>query len=191
MSDQVLFWAEGGGERRDTTRAARRIVALVVRAQGGDRRAFERLWGEHRRVVHAILLSRVPGRDAEDLLQDVAVAAWEGMSGLRDAASFRGWLSEIARNVGRRHVQRSARHGEIADVDEVEPAAPQSSPLDVLEADEILATLRTLPTCYREPLVLRLVLGLSGPEIAEQLGMTKGSVRVNLHRGMSLLRGRL
>ena len=72
MSDQVLWWAEDGGARddaqRQATRAERRILDLVTRAQGGDRRAFERLWSGHRRVAHAILLTRVPGRDAEDLL---------------------------------------------------------------------------------------------------------------------------
>jgi RNA polymerase sigma-70 factor (ECF subfamily) len=48
-----------------------------------------------------------------------------------------------------------------------------------------------LPECYREPLMLRLLLEMSGPEIAEQTGMTEGSVRVNLCRGLKLLRQRL
>jgi RNA polymerase sigma-70 factor (ECF subfamily) len=48
-----------------------------------------------------------------------------------------------------------------------------------------------LPEAYRETLILRLVEGLTGPEIAEQTGLSAGSVRVNLHRGMKLLRERL
>ena len=60
-----------------------------------------------------------------------------------------------------------------------------------VEADEILEHIRSLPDCYREPLVLRLVLRMTGPEISERTGMTQGSVRVNLHRGMQLLRRRL
>jgi RNA polymerase sigma-70 factor (ECF subfamily) len=43
----------------------------------------------------------------------------------------------------------------------------------------------------REPLVLRLVEGMTGPEIAAQVGLEPGSVRVNLHRGMKLLREKL
>jgi RNA polymerase sigma-70 factor (ECF subfamily) len=55
----------------------------------------------------------------------------------------------------------------------------------------VLATIRTLPEAYREPLLLRLVEGMSGSEIAERTGLTHGSVRVNLHRGMTLLRQKL
>lgn len=47
------------------------------------------------------------------------------------------------------------------------------------------------PEAYRETLLLRLVEGLTGPEIAERTGLTAGSVRVNLHRGMALLRAAL
>src|SRR5262249_61327559 len=59
------------------------------------------------------------------------------------------------------------------------------------EAREALEAIRALPDAYREPLLMRLVEGMSGAEIAERTGLTPGSVRVNLHRGMQLLRERL
>ncbi|HLJ75151.1 MAG TPA: sigma-70 region 4 domain-containing protein, partial [Thermoanaerobaculia bacterium] len=59
---------------------------------------------------------------------------------------------------------------------------------DAAEAANVLAAIRGLPEAYREPLVLRLVEGMSGAEIADRTGLTDGSVRVNLHRGMQLLR---
>ena len=52
----------------------------------------------------------------------------------------------------------------------------------------LLKALRDLPDAYREPLILRFVEGMSGPEIAAHTGLTHGSVRVNLHRGMQMLR---
>ena len=55
----------------------------------------------------------------------------------------------------------------------------------------MLAPIRRLPEAYREPLLLRLVEGRTGPEIARATGLTHGSVRVNLHRGMQLLRAEL
>ena len=58
-------------------------------------------------------------------------------------------------------------------------------------AREALAVIASLPETYRETLLLRFVGGLSGPEIAERTGLTHGSVRVNLHRGVALLRERL
>ena len=59
------------------------------------------------------------------------------------------------------------------------------------EALEVMDTIRAMPDAYRETLVLRLVEGLTGPEIAEQTGLTADSVRVNLHRGMKMLREKL
>ena len=60
-----------------------------------------------------------------------------------------------------------------------------------VEAAAALRALRELPDTYRETMIMRLVEGLSGPEIAERTGMTPESVRVHLHRGMKLLRERL
>jgi len=55
----------------------------------------------------------------------------------------------------------------------------------------VLRTIRSLPEAYRETLILRLVEGMTGPEIAARTGLTPGSVRVNLHRGMKQLREKL
>ena len=55
----------------------------------------------------------------------------------------------------------------------------------------MLETIRQLPDAYRETLILRLVEGMTGPEIAVRTGLTAASVRVNLHRGMKLLREKL
>src|SRR5512147_1917649 len=69
---------------------------------------------------------------------------------------------------------------------EVSIEAPRSA-----EVAQVLAALRALPEAYQETLILRLVEGMTGPEIAEQTGLSPGSVRVNLHRGMKLLREKL
>jgi RNA polymerase sigma-70 factor, ECF subfamily len=59
------------------------------------------------------------------------------------------------------------------------------------EAAEILESVRSLPEAYRETLILRLVEGMTGPEIAAKTGLSHGSVRVNLNRGMQQLREKL
>ncbi|HEX6323359.1 MAG TPA: sigma factor-like helix-turn-helix DNA-binding protein, partial [Vicinamibacterales bacterium] len=59
------------------------------------------------------------------------------------------------------------------------------------EAAAAVAAIQDLPEAYRETLALRLVEGLSGPEIAAATGLRPDSVRVNLHRGFKLLRERL
>ena len=71
---------------------------LIAAAAGGDRSAFGELYVRYARMVHGILLARVPPGDAEDLVQDVFLAALRQLRGLRTAAAFRGWLAAIARN---------------------------------------------------------------------------------------------
>src|SRR5258707_15029090 len=71
---------------------------LIRAAAEGDRGAFGQLYVRYARMVHGILLSRVPAGDAEDLVQDVFISAMRQLRGLRTAAAFRGWLAAIARN---------------------------------------------------------------------------------------------
>ena len=70
-------------------------------------------------------------------------------------------------------------------------ASRDASPHIQAEAAQVLRVIQTLPEAYRETLVLRLVQGLTGPEIAELTGLTADSARVNLHRGFKLLRDAL
>jgi RNA polymerase sigma-70 factor, ECF subfamily len=158
---------------------------LAAAARAGDRAAFAVLHDRYGRMVHAILLARTPFGAADDLVQDVFLAALERIGELRQVEAFGGWLAQIARNRAVDYL-RARRHDEL-------PAAEDSvaNGHAAAEAHEALAAIRALPDAYRETLLMRLVEGLSGPEIAERTGLTPGSVRVNLHRGMQLLRERL
>src|SRR5215470_19722978 len=77
---------------------AREDDKLIRAAADGDRGAFGELYVRYARMVHAILLARVPPGEAEDLVQDVFLSAMRQLRGLRTAAAFRGWLGAIARN---------------------------------------------------------------------------------------------
>src|SRR6476646_12273740 len=72
--------------------------AMIRAAIDGDRGAFGELYSRYARMVHGILLARVPAGDAEDLVQDVFMSAMRQLRVLRTAAAFRGWLAAIARN---------------------------------------------------------------------------------------------
>ena len=160
---------------------------LVCAAQSGDRAAFGLLYERYARMVHGILLSRVPPAAVEDLVQDVFVRAMPRVDSLREVSHFGGWLAAIARN---RAVDffRESQSG-IEQLEDTVGAEPEArSGAGRTEAHAILAAIRTLPEAYREPLILRLVEGMTGPEIAVRTGLTHGSVRVNLCRGMQQLR---
>jgi RNA polymerase sigma-70 factor (ECF subfamily) len=126
----------------------------------------------------------VPRRDVDDLVQDVFLTAFTRLKGLREPAAFGGWLATIARNRATDHLRRSHEQVELPD----ELPGGQAIEADTLA---VLDAVRKLPDAYRETLLMRLVEGMTGAEIADRAGLTEGSVRVNLHRGMALLREKL
>ena len=164
------------------------LVSLVAAAREGDRAAFGRLYERYARMVHGILLGRVPVGEVEDLVQDVFVVAMRQVHTLRDVKCFGGWLAAVARNRANDYHRRSVELVEFTEQG-VEGAVRPGGEAD--DGVAILGVIRALPEAYRETLILRLVEGMTGPEIAERTGLTAGSVRVNLHRGMEMLRDKL
>ena len=166
--------------------------ALVCAARAGDRMAFGALYQRYSRMVHGILLARVPRAVAEDLLQDVFLQALPRLSSLRDATRFGGWLAAIARNRATDYYRQTRPTEEIEEnFEESSTDGGQTSSKQVSEGLFFLEAVRSLPEAYREPLILRFVEGMTGPEIAERTGLKHGSVRVNLYRGMQMLREKL
>ncbi len=184
-------------ERRRETRNRLAVVSapdeplreLVVRARAGDRVAFNGLYRRFAGAIHAVALAHAPAADVHDIVQDSFVRAWSHLSDLREPDAFAGWIIGIARrraiDVRRSERRRGGPALELGD------DTMASSPVPTGEAKEALAAISALAESYRETLLMRLVEGMSGPEIAEATGMTPESVRVNLCRGMKLLRERL
>lgn len=143
-------------------------------------------------MVHGIVLARVPLDEADDLVQEVFLIAMRKLPTLRDPAAIGPWLARITRNVTVRFHRTRTRttrlHRDLAANPDPGRAEEGSQ---IAEAREALAVIGSLPEAYQETLILRLVEGLSGPQIADRTGHTPGSVRVNLCRGMALLKQQL
>jgi len=166
--------------------------SLVSAARDGDRAAFGRLYNRYARMVHGILLARVPPREVDDLVQEVFLSALRQLHSLRDLSRFGAWLGTLTRNRANDYFRKAIPHEKVTEpVSENEVEGRTTNGDAEQEADVILAVVRGLPESYREPLILRLVEGMTGPEIAARTGLTHGSVRVNLCRGMQLLREKL
>jgi RNA polymerase sigma-70 factor (ECF subfamily) len=135
-------------------------------------------------MINSVVLSRVTKDDVQDIVQDVFLSAYRNLNSLRDDNLFGAWLVKIARN-------RSAEWYRTKRPTEELDETVRSRENKRGEAAEILRAIRSLSEAYSETLIMRLVEGMTAKEIAHQTGLKPESVRVNLHRGMELLRQRL
>jgi RNA polymerase sigma-70 factor, ECF subfamily len=174
-------------------------TALVVRARDGDRAAFEALIRRTSRLVYARLYLDSGEVDrVEDLLQETFLQAFRALRTLTDANGFRPWLLAIAHNVLIDDARRAARQKRTAPPNQMlltQLPSPEPSPAEAAERSElrqkVLSVLRSLPAEYQLPLTLRYIVGADYERISEQLGLTNGSLRGLLHRGLKLFRDRL
>ena len=157
---------------------------LVDRVCAGDEEAFGEMYRRFAPLVHGVLLARMPREEVQDVVQDVFLAAYKNIRSLRDKNALGAWLVRIARNHAVEYYRRNKPTEELAD----EYRGRESYKA---EAAEVLRAIRSLPEAYSETLTLRLIEGMSGNEIAERTGLKPESVRVNLHRGMDMLRQKL
>jgi RNA polymerase sigma-70 factor (ECF subfamily) len=182
------------------------------RAQAGDGDAFEELVGPYRRELHVHCYRYLGSfQDAEDVLQESLLAAWQGLDRF-DGRSLRAWLYRIATNRCLNYLRDASRRPQAANLPEsaypLAGAARSDDPWwlepypDTLIEDvspgpearydaresialSFVAGLQHLPAQQRAVLVLRDVLGFSAPEAAEILGSTRASVNSALQRARS------
>jgi RNA polymerase sigma-70 factor (ECF subfamily) len=188
IQNMPLFGAASSGAvaPAEPTAAAqpRPEVALIERVRGGDEQAFADLYRMFAPTINGVVLARIPRDEVQDIVQEVFLAAYKSLHTLRDDTVFGPWLVKIARNRAAEFYRRSRPNDELSD----DIARPEDRKN---EAAEVLRAIRSLNEAYSETLILRLVEGMSGKEIAERTGLSHESVSVNLHRGMTMLRERL
>ena len=163
-------------------------------AAAGDRRAFERLYRGHVSRVYSLCARMVIDRTrAEELTQDVFVRAWDKLHLFRGESSFSTWLHRLAVNVvlnARKSEGRSRSKFEEPDEELGLDALParSSSMIGAGEMLDIEAAIAKLPPGARRVFVLHDVEGFKHEEIAEQMGVTTGATKAQLHRARLLLR---
>jgi RNA polymerase sigma-70 factor (ECF subfamily) len=174
---------------------------LVERSRSGDRAAFEQLVRRTARLVYSrqYLETRDPHR-AEDLTQETFLVAWRSIAQVEDPGGFRTWLLTVARSVAAdtyRREHRKKRAGpERSPAGAMEAAAdPSPTPPESAERAEsrrrVTDALATLPEEYSLPLTLRYIGGADYDTIGRQLGLSNGSLRGLLSRGLAKLRENL
>jgi RNA polymerase sigma-70 factor (ECF subfamily) len=178
---------------------------LVRRACSGDREAFYTLVSRYERGLFrtALAITRNPA-DAEEVVQETFLRAYEHLNQFRAEAKFQTWLTQIALNTARMKL-RKAHGGLWESLDEPrvtedglvgrDVAEWRENPEQRLGRKEIEAILHhaldCLPPGYREVVALRDIQMLSTQETAEALGMSVANVKTRLLRARLQLRERL
>ena len=169
-------------------------LECIRRAQSGDVDAFEQLYREHSPRIYALCLRLKAGdkSDASELLQDVFVKAWRRLDTFRGDCAFASWLHRLAVNTmlesARSDGRRTARVLPMEDTSRLAGAARSSGIELKMDMENAIAS---LPKGARLAFVLHDVEGYQHQEIAEQLSVTVGTVKAQLHRARRLLRERL
>lgn len=180
-------------------------VALVNRARQGDVGAFEQLVKQYDRQVFRIAQHITQNReDAEDVVQDAFLKAYEKLDQFQGNSKFYTWLVRIAVNESLMRL-RKRRTGRMVSIDEDVQTEEGSMPRDLAEwrpdpealygqtelAEILRKTVQGLPPGFRVVFVLRDVEGLSTEETAEMLGLSVPAVKSRLLRARLQLRERL
>ena len=169
--------------------------ANVRAAAAGDMTAFEALYRQHVRRIHAVVWRLVGGVDAraEELTQETFIRAWQSLPNFRFQSSFATWLHRLAVNTGLMEL-RARRTGEDREIDDnalaeigIGDSAGQGTALRI----DLERAVATLPPRARAVLILYDIEGWKHEEIAAQLGMAVGSSKAQLHRARAMLRQRL
>lgn len=181
-----------GDRRRSPDGSDGGIGAAVERAQHGDEAAFALLY----RTLHPRLLGYVHGLVGDDA-EDVVAEAWleiaRDIGRFRgDGKGFRGWTATIARHRALDHLRRqsSRPRATLLEQDLLElPSShdTESQALETLSTEEALALVAALPRDQAEAVLLRVVVGLDGPDAARVLGKRPGAVRTASYRGLKRL----
>ncbi|HMG96332.1 MAG TPA: sigma-70 family RNA polymerase sigma factor [Gemmatimonadaceae bacterium] len=166
----------------------------IRRAQAGDVDAFELLYREHAGRVFALCLRLQAGNsaDATELMQDVFIKAWRRLATFRGDCAFSSWLHRMAVNTMLENARSNRRRlARVLPMDDTSllPGAARSSGVELkMDMEDAIAS---LPKGARLAFVLHDVEGFQHQEIAEQLSVSVGTVKAQLHRARRLLRERL
>ena len=108
---------------------------MVDQARDGSQSAFATLYQQYTRLVHGILLARVPRSEVEDLVQEVFLLAWRRLRSLRDSKAFGGWIAMIARNQAIDYHRKAPQTTELGEA-MLQQQAARSGSIGVLETIE-------------------------------------------------------
>src|SRR5688572_11246839 len=170
-------------------------MALVERCRNGDLAAFEAIYRAHSGRLYSVAC-RMLGNpaDAEDLLQEIFLAAHRKLDSFRGDSALGTWLYRLATNLCLDHLRsRAAKSSQVTDAIDDEPALADIGSRRVADRTvdrmDLERALAQLPEGCRTAFVLHDVEGLEHREVAEVLGIAEGTSKSQVHKARLRLRG--
>jgi RNA polymerase sigma-70 factor (ECF subfamily) len=163
---------------------------LLEACRRGEPGAFEEVVERTNRQVYTLAYRLVGDRhEAEDVAQEAYLRAYRSLRGFRGDARFETWLYRIVANAAMTQLRRRGRFGDLLGDQDVVSLQPAARPIEeTVEEDEIKTALQALPLGQRTAVVLKDVYGFSCQEIADEIGVSEGAVKVRLHRARRRLK---
>jgi len=205
----VLPALSAAASAAEAAEAARDEENWVIASQSGNRLAFEQIVRRTARLLYSRLyLETGDAHKTEDLVQETFMVAWRNIRQVTEPDGFRPWLFSIANSVRIDAARREGRkkRGGVVPQKRLASQLPEMDPLQVVpdsqprpeesaeleeRRSQVLAVLRSMPEEYREPISLRYLAGADYETIGRQLGLSNGSLRGLLNRGMAKLREKM
>ena len=164
---------------------------LALRAQAGDREAFDCLFRMLQEPLYRYIFSLVGARaPAEDILQEVFILIYRKIRWLREPELLRPWVYRIATRESFKHLKRERRWSDKAEVESVLLDLPAPS-RDELAPELIGQLVERLSPASRAVIVLHYLHEMPLAEIAEVMGVAVGTVKSRLAYGLDLMRRQL
>jgi RNA polymerase sigma-70 factor (ECF subfamily) len=189
--------AGASNQKQDRAREAEEDRALISKAQAGDKAAFRRLVERHQRRAFAIALALVRDEnDARELVQDAFLRVYKNLGGFQGGSSFFTWLYRIITNLSIDLIRKPGR--QTTDLEDARLETEEgmdlelpflgrldgADPADVVRRREIAARVQSaldaLPSYHRAVVVMREIDGLSYEEMAQVMGVSKGTIMSRL-----------
>lgn len=175
--------------------------ALVVLARNGDFGAFEKLFERHRTLVYRFVYQMLARRDdAEDVVQEVFVRAYQNLGRYRDEAKFTTWLLRIASNLStdrvrmhhrRQNLEQQEASGALVWMTQGETDDPVENLEQDRRRDALRKALQALPVHHRQMIVLRDIEEREYEEIGSIVGCSVGGAKLRVLRARRALKDRM
>jgi RNA polymerase sigma-70 factor (ECF subfamily) len=164
---------------------------LLERCRRGEPEAFAELVERTHRHVYTLAYRLMGDRhEAEDVAQEAYLRVYRSLRSFRGESSFQTWLYRVVANVAMNHLRRRGRFGDLGDEPElvVRVADTRGDEASEIDRDELRRALAALPDAQRVAVLMKDGYGFSCREIADQMGVSEGAVKVRLHRARKRLK---